>query len=64
MRVCLCTGRIAFISSVMEHPESGFTFLGSSQNPHLGRVRLPGSDMPANLDDVTVDLDAEKSEQA
>lgn len=34
------TGRTPFISHAHRHSNSGYTFLGSSQNPYLGRIRL------------------------
>ncbi|CAM9623199.1 unnamed protein product, partial [Hapterophycus canaliculatus] len=34
------TGRTALISSAHRSSKSGYTFLGSSQNDYLGRVRL------------------------
>jgi hypothetical protein len=43
------TGRIAFISSAFE--QSGHIFLGSSQNPYLGRLRLPQEEPLATASD-------------
>jgi hypothetical protein len=43
------TGRIAFISSAFE--QSGYMFLGSSQNPYLGRLRLPQEEPLATASD-------------
>lgn len=34
------TGRTAFASTAHRSSKSGYTFIGSSQNPYLGRVRL------------------------
>ncbi|CAN0504769.1 unnamed protein product, partial [Ectocarpus sp. 8 AP-2014] len=34
------TGRTAFVSAAYRSSKSGYTFLGSSQNNYLGRVRL------------------------